>query len=1181
MSLLVFSVFASMSTMGIVNAQAAEDAYTRVTWNVVNETNTETHNAQNSQWIFGPQPSVVIKYADNLTSIAENHFRVEVGTLLYINITVPKSFLGEGNTLDTVRFWGTARRPRTPLFVLEYNATADHWNYLSIYYEAGSQDPKSGHFLSLNTTLSDYSVTTDEYVIMFAITFTEEVFQGVFWTDMQTIDQDGHPSSPSWLARLQSGTFVTPPIALGTVVNPRDFRLPSYYYAEITDVDGNIKHYATTDDTFILRLKASKPLGEVVIPISTLNWSSSLIQTLNYTQPALWPLSMFNKNAPMVNKSVDIPPFMFFIFDKDGAHIEYGYLNITFEWIEVANDIGIWYPNIGITYNASLNLTPYFTVNNTLTGYFDGNTTVQWAGSYTDKADLNPDPSKIGGVVDPEWSFTTVMAADGDRLTVRPEVAAKQTTHMAYMSDFIEAFVFHQDGSIAAMAQQDEVLNMTLVVHKPLYQINGSVVYYQNGLAFNITNELDRISIAVKGRGGDMNATHHWHTEVTYNMTLFVNGTSHTWSQYIKRTYLRGGGLVKEEIVNDDNWAVLSFDIKLGQDVSVLTVLFKFNPDAPSMVLSEASISVGMIQNIRVWGGSDWVLPWWPGDYSDWVDHLIFYDLSKNALWSPGNLRLGDVDFWRPPLWTVTSDGAIDLDGNTFTTDDQYFIKRTGFWSDNVTLNTEGMIVGVMFDPSPGIPGDEFHSWSWMGVQRLDLEFEAHEEFYWYHASDMSHVPASEMATIRETLWANETAGVPVPGYEWVAWMSENRTLDLTKVTGLDSNEWHTTWFAWGTQQAFLVSIDDHTTMAAGFRARYAGLLLFNDNPSNTAEGAPDFEIQDGKIVTDEVTHVVLIDDIGSMELRRPLGATNDTGNVRVDPSTEVTFGITINNVNVTIYPIKVEHSDGIRGPWSFRESYEGALGLNSTNFDYWITHANIDYMAFDIHFNVNMVQYDPMDPTKWNHAVAFKVDQKFGDWTMFDFNQTALEGRGLAVNFFGILGTATRTQYTAGEKPVTDTNGGSESANYYEFGAENSPFANVSMGGLPYTWGGDGHTTTYTSGSSTAPIGAFSLFYESDTGTTVTDWTVQASMLFMTAGYTHWGGHEILCDPVFVSYTSAQYTPSENPPTTTTTTGTTTPTTTTTPYSPGGTSTRSLYLIVGAAVALLVIVLVVARRRH
>ena len=254
-----------------------------------------------------------------------------------------------------------------------------------------------------------------------------------------------------------------------------------------------------------------------------------------------------------------------------------------------------------------------------------------------------------------------------------------------------------------------------------------------------------------------------------------------------------------------------------------------------------------------------------------------------------------------------------------------------------------------------------------------------------------------------------------------------------------------------------------------------------------------------------------------------------------------------------------------------FRQSYEGTIGLNSTNFDYWITDATIDEMAFDITFSVNMVQYDSNDPQSWNHAVSFKVDQVIGDWTLSDFDNSVLNNRSLAVNFFGVLATGTATRYYADSKPVTDSNSASVNASYYRFGDEDTPYAEVSMGNLPYIWGGDSYTETYYSGSSTAPIGAFSIMYESASGNSVTNWKVEASMLFMTAGYANWGGHDIICDPVFVAYTSSLHTSSST---------TTTTTTTTTITTHGIPDSFTLYLIVGGVVALVVIICVMYRRR-
>ena len=1159
-ALLVFSMAAAAT---FASAQGSEDPFVRVSWEVVNEETTFENDHENSQWVFGPQPEVWIGYADNLTSIADNNYRVEVDTDLLINITIPKSFIGVDNTIDTVHFWGTTLRPRSPIFVLEYNVTAGDASMLSLYYEPGSQEPALGEFLSLNS--GGYDSTTDNYEISFNITFIEDVVEGVFWTGMQAIDVDGKPVSPSWLARLNSGSFATPPIGLGVPVDPQEFSLPSYYYADIVNPDEEVIHYISDNDTFIVQIMASEEVGEVLIPFAILDWADDLKQWVNYSQPFAWPISMFNENPTMVWMNSTHPPVLFLQQNATGTHVVAGYPDISFEWVELDEGIGMWYPNYGITYNSSIDVSKYFVVNDTYTGTFNGDTAVRWGGYFTNNTDMNADPYKVGAVIRPEMALVKVENLDGEPLTPRPEIAAQQTMKLAYKADFIEAFVLDQYGAIADIAMQEDSLNMTLLVNKPSSEVNGSTVIGDE-YKFNITNQLETFSIEVGGSGGGSNDTHHWRADVLYNMTLnFTDMTSETWTTFTLRIFERGGGMVSDETTLTNLWTVSNFEIEIEDELTTLNVEFSFNADAPAMVLDSSSITVGFIQNILVLEGSSWVIPAWyiPAIHGDWTDARIIHDLSGDILWSPSHLRLGDPDYWRPPIWTVTDDGAIDLDGNTYTTEDQYFVKRTGYWHDNGTVVTEGMIVGVGLDPSPGEDGDEFVSWSWMGVQEMSLEFDANETFYWYGADDFSSVSPSELEDIQDTVWAEE--GIPTPGYEWVAWLSENRTLDLTEITGLEDNTWDTTWFAWGTQQAYMVSINENTQTVAAFRARYAGLLLFNDDPENEAVGAPDFAIEDGQIFTDEVSHVVLIDSVDSMELRRPFGATNDTGSVDIDPETAVEFGISIYDVNVTIYPIQIEHSEGLRGPWAFRESYEGALGLNSTNFDYWITHATIEEMAFDITFDVDMVEYDATDEERWNHAVSFKVDQKFGDWTLNDFDQSALEGRGLAVNFFAVLGTATRTQYQAGDEPITDNNGDSLNASYYEFGADDSPFANVSMGGLPYTWGGDGHSVNYTSGSSTVPLGAFSLFYESESGDTVTDWTVEASMLFMTAGYTQWGGQEIICDPVFVSYTSAHQTPMSIPPTT--------------PIPTGG-NLRALVLL-GGGLAVVVVILAMIRRRR
>jgi hypothetical protein len=883
---------------------------------------------------------------------------------------------------------------------------------------------------------------------------------------------------------------------------------------------------------------------------------------------------LFDKDANKTKIEIDLWPMMALKVNATDAYIIGGYLNLTWDWIDLGGGVGMHFPYLTVIENSSIDISRYFVQDISHTGIFDGKHRIQWSGYFTNETDLDQSFG-FGGTIRPEMSLVTVLDTDGQPIYARPEIRDRETMKLSFRMDFIEAFVFNEAGMIADIAQQNEMLNLTMFIHRNRNEINGSYVYESGGL-FNATQELRYFTLEVKGSFMDANDTNYWRVDIKHTIGIdFITGMPIERSLYNVTMFQKGGGLLWNVSQLVDHVTISGYELDMQDNLTTLQIQFSFDTEALSMVIDEAAVKVGLLSNVRIRdpGNDTWGYPWWllsagelnTTEYNEliaaWTDQSTVVDLSRDTLWSPRHLRLGDVPSYTPPIWTVTEEGAIDLDGNIYTPNDQYYVKRTGYWEDwgNITVN--GMFVGVGFDPTPGDNGDEFWSENWMGVLKQELWFNANETFYWYH-TDGSSVVASEMAIIQDTLWADMDNDIPVPGYEYVSWMSKNQTLDASRIPGLEDGKWTNTWFAWGTRQTFWVGISETQATLARFRAEYAGLLIFNDGFGPTPS-APDFSLENGQVATDEVTHLVLIDDVASVVLRRPFEATNDTGNVIVSPDTVVEFGVSIYDVDVTLYPLKVEHSSALRGAWDFRQSYEGVMGRNATNFDYWVTKATVDEMSFDISFKVDMVDYNAEDPTKWNNAVSFKVDQRIGDWTLHDFDKTVLEGRSLAVNFFGILGTGTATRYAAGDRPVTDTNGASLEASYYDYGDEDSPYARVTMGGLDYTWGGDGHTVVHTSGSSTVPIGAFSTMYESASGSSVTNWNVEASMLFMTSGYEHWDGEDIICDPVFVAYTS-NYQSSGS----------------TTPYTPGDIDPLALYLIVGGVVALVVVVCMLYRRR-
>lgn len=1163
-------------------AQSPADPIMGVAWRVEEDNVTQfAHSEEQSNWIFGPQPRIWIAYADNMTDIADNSYRVAVGDSLLVNITVPKSFLK--TDLDAVQFWGYGSGDRAAFFGLEYNVTSDRWNSLAYRYIPGSDEPSPSGFITLDSTSSDFVEAADYYRVVFAITYAQAILPGVFNTGMQVVDTEGHPIAANWLVAAEIGKYVSPPIGFGVAVIPTDFSLPNYYYADIIGEDGRIIHYIDVNDTFIVRMMSNAEIGSALIPFAQLTWDQAYHMKENWT----YPVGMDDSTAVLLNRDVaweeieiDLYPVMFLKLNETDAYVLGGYLDVDWEWIDLGGGVGMWFPHLLIIENSTIDLSHYFVVDD---GYTDASNRhqIQWGGYFTNETDMDQSFG-FGGYIQPEMSLVTVLDTDGRPIIARPEIHERETMKLAFRSAFIEAFVYNELGQIATVAQKGELLNLTMLVHKNINEINGSIVYEVPSetagppVLFNLTLELKQFTIEVQGSIMDYNDTHYWRVDITHTIGIdFETDMPIEASQYRITMYQKSGPLLWSVPIPTDHVDVASYEIAVEEDLTTLNIMFSFDAGAPSMVIEKAKVTAGLLSNVRIWDSlnNTWGYPWWlrsTGQLSlaeylslvdSWTNQSTEVDLSSDTLWSPRHLRLGDVYTYTPPIWTVTETGAIDLDGNIYTVDDQYYVKRTGYWEDWGNITLSGMWVGLGFDPTPGEDGDEFWSENWMGVLKSEMWFNANETFYWYH-SDGTPVSTSEMARIQETMWADFDNDIPIPGYEYVAWMAKNRTLDVSRIPGLEDGKWTNTWFAWGTRQTYWVGISETQATLARFRAEYAGLLIFNDGLGPTPS-APDFSIRDGQVVTDEVTHLVLIDDVTSVEIRRPFGATNNSGNVVVSPDTVVSFGISIYDVGVTLYPLRVEHSSALRGAWDFRQSYEGAIGLNATSFDYWVTKGTVSEMAFDIEFKVDMVNYDSEDPTTWNHAVSFKVDQRFGVWTLHDFDNIVLDGRSLAVNFFGVLGTGTATKYTAGDRPVTDTNGASLEASYYEFGSENSPYANVTMGGLPYTWGGDGHTNVYISGSSTVPIGAFSAMYESASGSSVTNWNVEASMLFMTAGYENWGGEDIICDPVFVAYTSSYEGSGTTPP-----------------YTPADGNPLTLYMIVGGVVALVVVVCMLYRRR-
>jgi hypothetical protein len=763
---------------------------------------------------------------------------------------------------------------------------------------------------------------------------------------------------------------------------------------------------------------------------------------------------------------------------------------------------------------------------------------------------------------------------------------------MAFKTSFTEAYVKDLSGNILRQATTGETLNTSFLIHGPQEQLNGT--YEFDFLLWRIRQNttLKNATFTFGGNGFDSNKTHFWRTHARFEIVIDFETAINTTTTKLDTIYWfwnlthAGDKSVESSTALDvSRWSFKN----MTKDTYGFVIEFEFTSEVPPLVIGNAHLKFGLFREFE--SSFLAIAPWkYERNETRWEN------TDWRIIWSPAKFYLGTTNIWEPDVWTVTDEGAIDLDGNIFTTDDQYFVKRVGGWEDNGNITYNRLHVGIFFDPDPTLIENEYWAGTWCGLQTLLLDFKATETFYWYSVDDMENpISSTELAEIQDLMWVDSEKTLPSLGYKLVAWLTKNKTVTYGDLPGIDSEVFEVNWFGFGTRQLSNVQTSATQLTLAGFRAQYAGLLLFNDQDPDgegplDMNGAPDFEVVNHSIATDEVTHFFVIDDLESIEFRMPFGSTQDenTTYIPLDEFTSVDFGVTISGVNGTLYPIRIEHGSGIRGIWQLRESSEAALGLNQTNFDYALETATIDEMSFDVHFEIEEVLFDPEDSDSWNHKANLKVDHYIGEWTLHNFDNDVLTDRGLAVNYFGVLGTATGYRYTAdGNEAITDTNGGSVTGNTYTFGDENDTLAEVAMGGLYYTWAGDEppFSVIHTAGSTTVPIGAFSAAYESSQGDSIAGWKVEAAMLFMTTGFDHWDGHAINSDPVFISYVSAQV--AEEPTTTTTTTTTettttgttTTETTTTTTGTTDGGDIGGLVLV-GGIVTVIVIVIVLKRRR-
>jgi len=955
--------------------------------------------------------------------------------------------------------------------------------------------------------------------VTFVGSFNVSAPAGLYNTWAQAMDNESNFIHPGWFQFGHADRIPLPPIALECSLEDWWYgEEPAWYDLRILNESLQPIRYAEAGDTIIFELRMNRPIDYAAFSLGYVSMREEHRMNITYAYPDIY----YEQNTTWTTWEIEEQPQLGFTYNATTGEVQalLFYENWTWTWREWGGGGGGWEMQREMVPAEGLMLDTFFDFNETASGPVD-EFTVRWQGSLTDQVMRDYDSGY--GTVFHVWPWNPgdygTRPVDGDRSGPSEDFAQNDGVQLAYHDIIVDGFITDPSGEIVDHLDHSELFNLSMDIHAPSEMIECSEPYtdeYGDLHLINLTT--DYMVVWFYGNAWGWNETHYWflHSEIEItldieNLTVvnqFCTVTNETWDlQYAEPVSH------EEWNITTDLMEISNIYFIVGDDLTRFGFQAKFLDQVPD---GEYHLWVKGIQTYEEYRYSEtdgWML--------DYMAQFELY-IGDKTFWSPAFLTLGSVLSWAPEKWAVTDDGALDLDGDLSTVDDQYFVKHVFYWHDEGSWTENSLRVGIYFDPSPGEDGDEFMSRNWMGIVTVGITFTWSEAFYWFHADDRSPVSAAEMDELRELVWADMEEDVPAPGYYAIAWMTVNRSWeDIVEDEWwwLEDNTWEFSWFGFGTEQEFQVASSANSTTWARFRSEFAGLLLFVDNTTLGGNGVPDFTVSEGFVDSDETSHFFVIEHVGDIEFMLPFDSTEPSGERVIGVDETVDFGVRIFDVNGTLFPIHTRVGAGIRGCWDYMGSAEALMGLNATDFDYMVESATIDEMAFEVHYAVHMAG-TPENPDPYNHLIDIKVDQYIGNWYLHHFDNTVLEGRGLAIAYFAQLTTETYTEFQVGDTPVHNNNDDTQIGDVYQFGVEGRTFASVHMGGQTYVWGKDGQT--YNCSAATVPLGAFSAMFESTAGTTVSRWTMESNFYFMISGFTHWDGYSIDNDPTFGVYTTA-----------------------------------------------------------
>ncbi|MHA1822091.1 MAG: hypothetical protein ACTSU2_08560 [Promethearchaeota archaeon] len=364
-------------------------------------------------------------------------------------------------------------------------------------------------------------------------------------------------------------------------------------------------------------------------------------------------------------------------------------------------------------------------------------------------------------------------------------------------------------------------------------------------------------------------------------------------------------------------------------------------------------------------------------------------DVSEISTTSKFIVGLPDHDLWGFRLWTITDNGALDLDGNLSTTDDQFYVFRKYYSENNESHYRKYLDVYISLDPDTTRSLNSFDLKSSMAYNVMEWNYNWQDTYTWYYANNFSLIDSNKMNEIRSKIW-NTYNNLPIAGYWDIGVMAINRSSAniLNDAKNRDwwwmhSNHQNWTWLEFNVDQQYWADFynnDSSYVRSALIRMRqeFAGIMLYNDSNNN---GFMD-------IGNNEITHFFIPSGVQNVSFILPtvtngialnssyLSSFGIKGNGTLySGAAKINWGIKFEGINGTTYPYNGQ-TIGL-SMWDWYNTY--ISGFDTNTFASKPEPVSIDTLFFGIHFNAVPINNGT------NYRADIKIDQEVGNWDCYD----------------------------------------------------------------------------------------------------------------------------------------------------------------------------------------------------